>query len=123
MKKELVNTQVEKEITIEEMIENINMEAHINGTTLLKITEDFKKKGTSVSLVRTIEIETEDIKNDEIIMFMDSDLVIDTNNLVVNGFLRSSVIKVTKSHSDIEDLDSYKLYFKDGIVKILPIIW
>lgn len=119
MKKELVNTQVEKEITIENLVEMINMEADDNGTTLLKITENFNKKGVSVNLVRTIEIEEED----GTIMFMDSDEVIESNHLVIMCFLKSGVVKVTKSSSDEEELDSYKMVFKDGNIVIQPIIW
>ena len=119
MKKEIVNTLVEKEITIEEMIESINNEANDNGTTLLKIIETFPKKGKDIHLVRTIEIETED----EFVMFSDCDEIIESNNLMIMYFLKESIVKVTKCHSDEEELDSYKMVFKDGTVEIQPLIW
>jgi hypothetical protein len=114
--KELEN---EKILTIEELVESIKMEAHVNGANLLKISENFPKNGETVHLVRTIEIEEEN----EIMIFHDCDSVIETNNMVIGGFLKTSILKATKCHTDEVELDSYKLYLNDGNIVIQPIIW
>jgi hypothetical protein len=114
--KELTNERV---LTIDELVESIEMESHVSGANLLKITENFSKNGESVHLVRTIEIEEEK----EIIIFQDCDDVIISNHMVISGLMKNSILKATKCHSDEEELDSYKLYLNDGNIVIQPIIW
>lgn len=109
----------EKRLTINELVESIDMEVHNNGATLFKITESFPKKGRCIYLVREVEVEEED----GIILFHDRDDVIFSNHLVTSSFLKSSIINIIKMRTAQDELECYRLLFKNGEVQIQPIIW
>jgi hypothetical protein len=115
----MIKLSEETVITIEEMVESIEMLSHVSGANLLKITENFPKKGTSVHLVRVIEVEEEK----EILIFRDCDGVIITNSMMISGLLKNSIIKASICHTKDEELDSYMLYLNNGNIVIQPIIW
>lgn len=114
----MIKLSEEKVITIEEMVESIEMVSHVSGANLLKITENFPKKGESVHLVRKIEVEEEM----EILIFHDCDGVIITNHMFISGLFKNSIINATKCLSKEEELDSYKLYLNNGNIVIQHII-
>lgn len=112
----LLNAE-EKAISLEEFINAIFFEVWENGTEFLKVTHDFSKSGKRVFLIRFPEVE----EDDDMIFFNDADAVIESNSLVLFGFLKSSVKMVSKFKSEETDMDCYKLYFNDGHVIIEPI--
>lgn len=109
----------EKKLTIDEFVESLVMEDCNNGATLFKITENFQNHDEKVHLIRTIEVEEED----GVILFYDSDDVINSNRLVIGNLMRSCIEKVSTYHQEDEALDCYKLWFNDGFIIVQPLIW
>jgi hypothetical protein len=110
--------QAEEMITIEEMTEALNCEVWKEGTELFKITQSFVKRGRSTYLIRYPEIE-EDL---DMVMFNDPDSIIEGNRLVLNGFLKSSVERVSRFKSEDTNKYQYKIQLSDGHVLIEPLL-
>jgi hypothetical protein len=104
--------QNEKELTIEELAEEVDMLIWEQGVNCFKVTEEFKKNGKRSYILHDLHIE---IENDEVCC-CDKDEVISSNRYNLMMFLKSSIVSIHKFI--IDGLTVGEINFNDGTVRI-----
>jgi hypothetical protein len=105
-----------QQISIEQLVEDVEMLMLDQGVEGFKITEQFEINGRKSYIVRGLHM---GIENDTVYS-NDWDDMIYENIYVMKGFLKDSVISIVRTIDG--DNRKGKLDFKDGII-IIEVLW
>jgi len=107
-----VNNGIVKEISIEEVSDQIEFFLWENGYEFLKITECFNQHGIRNYILRGLHM---DVVDETEVNCSDYDSILSTNSFVLMSFLKTQIIASTFY---VDDLKKLKLNFNNGYIII-----